>query len=203
MKKDKPKVPTSLDGVGSDHVTIGTKLRLRRKVKGLGLQEVAARAGISTSQLSQVERGLSPPSLRSLRQICAALNMPMGWLFEGTADKQSTDGVTVHATHRRTLDLGDRGMIKQLLTPDTCSSIQMMMVIVKPGGSSGKDYYHAKGTAECGTVLKGTLGLDIDGEQFVVPAGDTFAFEGQHEVRFWCIGEEVCEVMWTATPALY
>ncbi|MDD5324344.1 MAG: helix-turn-helix transcriptional regulator [Polaromonas sp.] len=31
--------------------------------------------------LSQIERGLSSPSLKSLTQICAALGIPLSWLF--------------------------------------------------------------------------------------------------------------------------
>lgn len=186
-----------------EHLDVGTKIRLRRKVRGLSLKDVADACDISVGQLSQVERGVSAPSLRALQQICHVLAMPIGWLFEASEGEDHPDGVVVHAKHRRSLDLGDRGMIKQLLTPDTCRSIQMMKVIVKPGGSSGQGYYVARGTAECGTVLAGTLGLNIDGKQFEIPTGDTFAFEGTHEVRFWCIGDTTCEVIWTATPALY
>ena len=187
----------------SGHAAVGTKLRLRRKVRGLSLKDVAEACDISIAQLSQIERGASAPSLRSLQLICGVLSMPIGWLFEENEAEENPDGVVVHAKQRRTLDLGDRGMIKQLLTPDACRSIQMMKVIVKPGGSSGQTPYFARGTAECGTVMVGTLGLDIDGQQFTVPAGDTFAFEGSHDVQFWCIGEITCEVIWTATPALY
>lgn len=182
---------------------VGAKLRLRRKVRGLSLKEVSEACEISIAQLSQIERGMSSPSLKTLWQICNVLSMPVGWLFEASEAEENPDGVVVHARQRRTLDLGDRGMIKQLLTPDACRSIQMMKVIVKPGGSSGAVPYSARGTAECGTVIEGTLGLDIDGQQFTIPTGDTFAFEGFHAVRFWCIGESACEVIWTATPAIY
>jgi transcriptional regulator with XRE-family HTH domain len=191
------------DNLESDPIAVGAKLRLRRKVRGLSLKEVAEACDVSIAQLSLIERGESPPSLRSLRNICNAISMPMSWLFEATGEEPNPDGTVVHAKHRRTLNLGDRGMVKQLLTPDTCRSVQMMKVIVKPGGSSGPAPYFARGVAECGTVLVGTLGLDIDGEKYTVETGDTFAFEGNHDVRFWCIGDVTCEVIWPATPALY
>lgn len=198
--------PTDLDaGMGDaqlEYLDVGTKIRLRRKVRGLSLKEVADASDISIGQLSQIERGVSAPSLRALQQICKVLLMPIGWLFEASEGEENPDGIVVHAKHRRSLEFAS-GMTKQLLTPDTCRSIQMMKVIVRPGGSSGATHYFARGTAECGSVLSGTLGLDIDGTQFSIPAGDTFAFEGNHEVRFWCISEVPCEVIWTATPALY
>lgn len=192
----------NIDRFALEHLDVGTKIRLRRKVRGLSLKDVADASDISVGQLSQIERGVSAPSLRALQQICRVLLMPMGWLFEASEGEPNPDGVVVHAKHRRSLDFTS-GMVKQLLTPDTCRSIQMMKVFVKPGGSSGESHYFARGTAECGTVIAGTLGLDIDGKQFTIPAGDTFAFEGNHDVRFWCIGDIPCEVIWTATPALY
>lgn len=199
---DETELAGKIGGMTLEHLDVGTKIRLRRKVRGLSLKDVADATDISISQLSQIERGVSAPSLRALQQICHVLLMPLGWLFEASEGEENPDGVVVHAKHRRSLDFSS-GMVKELLTPDTCRSIQMMKVFVKPGGSSGAQPYFARGTAECGTVLKGTLGLDIDGRRFEIPAGDTFAFEGNHDVRFWCIGDETCEVIWTATPALY
>ncbi len=43
--------------------------------QGRSLQQVADQAEISVGLLSQIERGLTMPSLRSLRQICTALDM--------------------------------------------------------------------------------------------------------------------------------
>lgn len=180
---------------------LGQKLRLRRKVKGLSLQEVALRSGVSVGQLSHVERGLSMPSLRSLRQICAALDMPMGWLFEG-AD-EADHGVVVRASARRRIDLGAKGMAKELLTPDACPGIQMMRVVIRPGGSSGEQPYNSPSGAKCALVLSGQLGLEVEGQSFRLTAGDSFAIDSQKMLRFWCEGSEPCELIWTVTPAYY
>src|SRR3546814_1232324 len=64
---------------------IGQKLRQRRKVRRKSLKEVATRSSLSIGLLSQIERGISSPSLRSLKQICEALEMPMSWLFDKEA----------------------------------------------------------------------------------------------------------------------
>src|SRR3984957_15541056 len=103
---------------------LGRKLRLRRAIKRFSLQQVAERADISVGLLSQIERGITTPSLRSLRQICAALDMPVGWLFDVPASEQEDAVVRVNA--RRTLDLGPKSMRKQLMSPDTVTEIQMM-----------------------------------------------------------------------------
>lgn len=184
--------------------SIGQKLRLRRKVRGLSLAVVAQNSGVSIGQLSHIERGISAPSLHSLKQICEALDMPMGWLFDGKeADEKNDSDYIVRTANRRILDLGEKGMTKELMTPDSCPGIQMMLIIIQPQGGSGKEPYNNPDGAKCGTVVSGTLGLEIDGKQFELMPGDAFAFDARQLCRFWAIGEEVCQVIWTVTPAVY
>lgn len=194
-KKQEPELPSG---------SVGHKLRLRRKVRGLSLQEVAARSGISIGQLSQIERDISSPSLRSLRLICAALDMPMGWLFDSDGSEgKDADQVVVRRDNRRILDLSGQGMIKELLTPDSCPGVQMMFITLEPGGSSGdRPYNHAEG-AKCGSVLEGTLGLSIEDETYTLETGDSFAFDATRLHRFWCIGNQNCRIAWVVAPAIY
>ncbi|WP_026987755.1 cupin domain-containing protein [Fodinicurvata fenggangensis] len=184
--------------------SIGRKLRLRRKVRGLSLQEIADRSGISIGQLSQIERDISSPSLRSLRLICSALDMPMGWLFDsGGRDADEEDPVVVRSENRRILDLNGKGMVKELLTPDSCPAIQMMFITLRPGGSSGEKAYNNSEGAKCGTVLEGTLGLEVNGRSYTLETGDSFAFEAVKYHRFWCAGDRDCRVAWVVAPAIY
>jgi len=189
--------PQNVDG--SD---IGIRLRQRRKVKGLPLKDVAERAEISIGLLRQIERGLTMPSVRSLGAICRALDMPVGWLFDNP-DNHESDGLVVHWHARRVLDLGSKGMIKELMTPDSCTGIQMMRLVIRPGGSTGETPYNHSQGAKCGTVLSGTLGLEVDGKSYSVRAGDSFAFEATRLIRFWCEGNEETEVLWIVAPAVY
>jgi transcriptional regulator with XRE-family HTH domain len=179
---------------------IGRKLRLRRAIKRRSLQEVASRADISIGLLSQIERGVTTPSLKSLRQICAALDMPVGWLFD--VPEAEHQDLVVRASARRVMNLGPKGMTKELLSPDTVPDIQMIKITVRPGGNSGPAYNNSGG-AKCGTVLSGALGLEIDGETFTLEAGDSFAFEATKMHRFWCVGDVPTELIWTVTPAVY
>lgn len=50
-------------------------LREARQEKGLSQEELADRAGLHRTYISQVERGLKSPSLRSLEQIANALGV--------------------------------------------------------------------------------------------------------------------------------
>ena len=61
---------------------IAASLRRERRRSGLSLTEVARRAGIAKSTLSQLEAGTGNPSLETLWAICVALDAPFSRLLE-------------------------------------------------------------------------------------------------------------------------
>ncbi len=194
-------VDSNSTGDHGDTGQVGETLRLRRQMRGMSLKQVAEPAGISVGMLSQVERGLVAPSIKTLRAICAAMDMPVNWLFhrDGETAGQAAEFV-VTANGRRSLTYLDGALTKELLTPDTQPQIQMLRFVMRPGASSGEPYSNAEG-GKCGFVVAGTLGLELNGVELVVNTGDSFAFPASTLVRFWTIGEETCEVLWVVAPA--
>lgn len=185
----------------SDAFQVGETLRLRRQMRGMLLKQVAEPAGISVGMLSQVERGLAAPSVKTLRAICSAMDMPVNWLFhrDNVIENQATEYI-VQQKNRRSLTYNDGGLIKELLTPDTQPQIQMLRFVMEPGADSGEPYNNAEG-GKCGLVLNGTLGLELDERQYIIQTGDSFAFPARAMVRFWTIGDNTCEVIWVVSPA--
>src|SRR5215813_3192078 len=60
---------------------IGEKLRAARQNAGISLRELAKKADISASMLSQIETGKAYPSVRSIYDIAAALDLPVDYFF--------------------------------------------------------------------------------------------------------------------------
>jgi transcriptional regulator with XRE-family HTH domain len=60
---------------------IGEKLRTARKRQRISLRELANKADISASMLSQIETGKAYPSVRSIYDIAAALDLPVDYFF--------------------------------------------------------------------------------------------------------------------------
>jgi transcriptional regulator with XRE-family HTH domain len=56
-----------------DGLTIGRRVAVLRTEAGISGQELAARAGISASQLSRIERGRHDPSWSTIVRLFAAL----------------------------------------------------------------------------------------------------------------------------------
>ena len=57
-------------------------LRELRQEKGLSQEELADRAGLHRTYISQIERGIKSPSLRSLEQIAQALDVQLSTLIK-------------------------------------------------------------------------------------------------------------------------
>jgi transcriptional regulator with XRE-family HTH domain len=178
-------------------------LRQRRRVKDLTLSQLARQSGLSVGLLSQIERGLSSPSLKSLTQICAALGIPVNWLFDSGPPQDDTErGLIVRRASRRRLDLGAFGVTKELLTPDLGGDMQIYMVSIRPGGQSGPETYTHRGE-EGGLVLAGTLELTVDGRIVVLYEGDSFRFSSILPHRFSNPGNTQTNVVWANSLAFY
>lgn len=63
--------------------TVTHRLREARLELGLKQSEVAARCGMSTSQVSQIELRQSAPSVTTLLKLCRALHLSISQLVEG------------------------------------------------------------------------------------------------------------------------
>ncbi|MER2206746.1 MAG: helix-turn-helix transcriptional regulator, partial [Rhodococcus sp. (in: high G+C Gram-positive bacteria)] len=61
---------------------IGGKLRELRTEHGMTLRGLAAETGLSPTLLSQVERGVTEPSLKTLRALAPVFGQSISALFE-------------------------------------------------------------------------------------------------------------------------
>ncbi|GEA16250.1 MAG: hypothetical protein PWR22_2341 [Moorella sp. (in: firmicutes)] len=60
----------------------GKRIRELREERGYSLQDLAKKAEVSVSYLSEIERGAKKPSLKTLDKIAVALNLPREQLVE-------------------------------------------------------------------------------------------------------------------------
>jgi transcriptional regulator with XRE-family HTH domain len=77
------------EDTGLSDINIGAKLRAARREKNLSLRQLAAKAAVSASLLSQIENGKANPSVRSLYGIAEALSVSIDYFFANAADESS------------------------------------------------------------------------------------------------------------------
>ena len=177
---------------------IGSRLRHIRKGLKLSLADLSERSGVSIGALSQLERGLSQPSLRTVERISNAVGVPMYWLFEPTSETEEGDNIVVRKGRGIGLTVAARGMVKTLVTPRNFAPMQLMLVEMEPGSKSSDEYYHHDGI-DVGYVLEGSLNLEVDGRVYVLSMGDCFAFDSHLPHRFENRGGTRAEILWINT----
>lgn len=87
---------------------VGTRIRRRRRERGLTLARVAEATGLNVGYLSQVENDKASPSLETLAALAEALDVPIAWFLLD----QSVPPRVVRAAERprRRMSAGSAGM---------------------------------------------------------------------------------------------
>jgi len=155
---------------------IGSKIRMLRRSLSLSLQALSDRAGISIGLLSQIERGISAPSLKNLVSLSSVLGIRTSWFFEdGQGGEEGERDLIVRRESRRTITMASgTNMSKELLSPSRDGPLQMFILRLEPGGSTGEEPYSH--SAEVGGyVVSGRLNLWLNGRSFVLRDGDSFS----------------------------
>ena len=163
---------------------VGRKLRLLRRSRELSLQAVAGMTGLSIGLLSQIERGLSSPSVKNLVALSNAFDVPMGWFFdEAVSADEGEDRLVVRREARPRIAMQTTSMTKELLSPDRTRPLQTFLITVEPGGGTGDEPYSYPGEVN-GFVLSGRLALWLDGRNLLLRDGDSFAIPGDCPRRY-------------------
>src|SRR5882757_6675945 len=166
-------------------LAVGRRIRDLRRAKKMSLQTVAARTKLSIGFISQIERGLSSPSLRVLATLADVLGVGIAGLFGATPnDGRASDGVVTRELQRAELKLWRTGISKQLLSPAGSESrLNLFLVHLEPGGNTGDEFYTHDGE-EAGLVLQGEMTLTVDAETWSLKTGDSFRFASRRPHRF-------------------
>jgi quercetin dioxygenase-like cupin family protein/transcriptional regulator with XRE-family HTH domain len=166
---------------------LGVAIRTRRRQLGLTLVDVASQAGLSHPFLSQLERGLARPSMRSLSAIAATLGTTAQVLMveaepTGTASTVSSAGRGDSTGPVSVVRAGDQ-------TPDPMSSPggtvralvrgeRAMLPVEFVGAPRDFDEYYQHPGEEFVYVVHGQIEVDIEGRLYAAATGDSIYYAG-------------------------
>lgn len=161
---------------------LARNLRRLRADRGLTLEELARRAGVSRSMLIQMEQRRVNPTLATLVRVAQALDVGLAELVELGSRRRvrvigRDDAVELWASAR-----GGSGRL--LVGSDQLDHIEVWDWRLEPGDAHEAEA-HAAGTAEIIHVLDGDLTLAVDGESHAAAAGESvvFAADAGHSYR--------------------
>jgi len=182
---------------------LGPRLRLVRGSRLLSVRELARRVGCSASLISQIERGVSVPSVGVLYSLATELGSSLDYLLFGSgagpdgvpaADAGPTvaaepgqvprgvsgpapPAIVQRGCDRRIIDLAS-GVRWERLTPQSEAMTDFLEVIYSPGGHSTDERRPLRHDGrEYGLIISGTLQANVGFESYELGPGDSIAFD--------------------------
>jgi transcriptional regulator with XRE-family HTH domain len=178
--------------------TLGAHIRSLRNERKMKLSDLAERSGLTPSTISQIERAQISPSISSLKKICDAMGVSIGYLFD---DEKRTDTAPVSAISKSDMEnylkmfqptnrieafpvvkkekrkvlIPAEGVRYYLLNPNLAGPIEMIYNEFDPGGTTGPTPYTHPGN-ECGVVLSGEITVKIGDNTHILKEGDSISF---------------------------
>ena len=176
--------------------SLGKRLRALRKEQGFTLAQLGQQVGLSASYLSQIERGVTMPSLARLTAIASALDVEVRYFFE---DAVSSPCV-IRLNQGKRLDNAANVLVELLSANPTDKKIQPYRLVCQPGASWDQLPTHPG--EEFGFVLRGQLTVTVGEETFVLEAGDSIHYQTFQPHSWRNEADEECIVVWAVSPPI-
>lgn len=180
------------------NLKLGHRIQERREQMGLSLRELANQAGVTASFLSQLERGQSNPSLKSLQAIANTLGVSIFYLL---VEESSDSHYLVRNRQGPRFFLSDSNVDLEAISPGPETEQKMLAFVgrLQPG------YDHEVvpsrlPTEECIHVLTGHLRVELETTSYTLDCGDSITFDGINLRRLTVIGEQETVYLSFSTP---
>ncbi len=198
---------------------LGKKIRGERLNRQMTLERFSEMTGLSKSFLSQIERGITEPSITSLKKIAKQFGFSVVNLFQngdsansGWNYAQSTEkapeakmayvdkATVVRADRRKRFALPGSNVMYDLLTPDMNRQLEVMYMRVKKGQNSGDGPMVDPPGEKVGFVLRGKIEFTVGNESYLLDEGDSIYYPA-HVAHSWhAVEGDSIEVIFILTP---
>jgi len=183
--------------------SLGTDLKALRKARGLTLSELSLMLGRSVGWLSQVERGITRPSISNLLVMADKLDVNVSFFF-GQPDENTVNdaekGLIVRSGSRRVLGNAEEGLEEELLSPDLDGSFEIIQSTFLPGSKCSRPLQ--RDTEEAAYIISGRLDIYVNDAWHTLNAGDSIRLKGQ--VHKWRNPYDTPAIaIWVITPPVY
>jgi transcriptional regulator with XRE-family HTH domain len=175
----------STKNVSAEPPRVGDRLAHLRQTKGLSLDELSRKAGVSKSMLSQIERAQANPTVAVVWRLANALGVDIGSLL-GDQPRLAVPAISiVHAHGTPSLRSPDGLCDLHILGPiELAGNFEWYTLSIQAGGVLESEA-HEHGTREHLTVMTGSLEVSTGGEQQRIKQGETarYAVDRKHAIR--------------------
>jgi transcriptional regulator with XRE-family HTH domain len=179
---------------------VGVELKALRTRRGLGLQELAARSGVSHSAISLIERERMSPSVDTLGAILGALGTTLSSFF---AELESGQPSRPFYRAEELVEIGRPDRVSYRLVGMDYPNRRMLMLSERyaPGASTEARVAHR--AEEAGIVTRGAVEVTVGDRAAVLRAGDAYYFDSQQPHSFRNVDPGVSEIISAIKPPTY
>lgn len=178
----------------------GLRIRALRMELGMTLTQLASETRLSEGMISQVERGITDPSLETLRKISRVLRVPLFQLFD------QEDAAPGRATVLRKKDQvrisSPATSITYLRQSQGYGQLEVLRGTLAPGGASSMEPW-SHPAEECVVVISGSLEIEIQDERIPLEPGDSCHFDSTLPHRLVNTSNKPTVFMTAVTPPSY
>ncbi len=176
----------------SDDIALPKMLRDLRLRKGLTVRDLAQRIGRSVGFISQIERGLSQPSVEDLQAISDALGVHSMYFLQQSAAKGHA--WLSRPPMRRTLRYAN-GVTDHVVSPALSNKFIMLETRLE-AGAAFEEHRLLESEEQAGYVLQGKIILSVDGEEMELQKGDAFQINSATSYRCVNASTQPARVLW-------
>lgn len=171
---------------------LGNKIRKLRLSLGLTQEDVAARADLARSFISQVETGKTSPTLENLERIIKAVGSDLKSFFSDFKSQK----VLYKRDERVPVYDEPEGITSQMLMNEVeDKKIDAFIVSLEPGSETEVEDFHEGD--EFGFVFEGELTLSLDEKSYELNEGDCFYYQADkiHQLKNHSKGKKA-KILW-------
>lgn len=173
---------------------IGIKIRNLRNQNGLTQEELASRTELTKGFISQLERGMTAPSVSTLYDIVECLGSNLSDFFRADDDLQ----VVYPQEDYFEKEDENHNKITWLIATAQAKSLEPIYVELAPGQSLPEDKPHEG--EEFGYVVKGKINVHFGDSDYLVKKGDSFSFPANRKHWISSACNTVAEFLWISSP---
>lgn len=163
---------------------------------GFTLQELAGQTDLTASFISQVERGVTNPSLATLQKFADVLNVQMMYFM---AEDFSSGRRLTRQRDRQRVMVDKAEITYELLTPDLSGNFEGIIIHLQPGSQNAVRPLRVE-TEEMFFVLEGKLLVGIGEEEILLEKGDSYHVLGAPVNKLVCAGSQPVSYLAVISP---
>lgn len=170
---------------------IGEQIKRLRKEKGYTIKVMSEYTGLSVGYLSTVEQDKTSLTINNLMNICEVLRVEPAWLLTSKTAKK----LIVRKEEQRVADIPELNQRMKMIEFGRKQKYEY--ITIQPGKTKpAKADCFRHLYDEMGTVLEGTLTIDLDGEKYLLEEGDSIYIEANKPHAIMNEHDTVCESFW-------